>query len=231
MPDIRVLVACVSPCIAPTPLRRLGRVIAAMLSMSGRVTMRGLSRWSGKGGSDRTIQRFFTTRLNWWHLHWLLMRQHVLDADEGVVRRGDYGVVTPSGKTPSGLERFFSSLYGKAMPGLCFLRVSLRRVKRRTSSPVVTEHVEQACAAAAHAPPTTTSRGARGRPKGSKNRHRREGERSPSRHLIQEPIKRVLQQSGDACKVVSFIFDGELGQNDARQRGRQVGLHVVSKLR
>jgi putative transposase len=34
-------------------------VIEAMLSMSGRVTMRGLSRWSDKGGSYRTIQRFF----------------------------------------------------------------------------------------------------------------------------------------------------------------------------
>jgi hypothetical protein len=59
MPDIMVLLACVSQYIEPTPFRQLGRVIEAMLSMSGRVTMRGLSRWCGKGGSYRTIQRFF----------------------------------------------------------------------------------------------------------------------------------------------------------------------------
>ena len=59
MPDIMVLLACLSQCVEPTPLRQLGRVIEAMLSMSGRVTMRGLSRWAGKGGSYRTIQRFF----------------------------------------------------------------------------------------------------------------------------------------------------------------------------
>ena len=59
MPDIVVLLACLSQCVEPTPLRQLGRVIEAMLSMSGRVTMRGLARWSGKGGSYRTIQRFW----------------------------------------------------------------------------------------------------------------------------------------------------------------------------
>src|SRR5262245_33483570 len=50
-------------------------------------------------------------------------------------------------------------------------------------------------------------------------------------HFIQEQIKRLLQQIGDAVKVVYFIFDGELGHNDAMQMVRQVGLHLVSKLR
>jgi putative transposase len=231
MPDIMGLFACFSQCIEPTPLRQLGRVIEAMLSMSGRVTMRGLSRWSGKGGSYRTIQRFFTTPLNWCHLQWLLIRQHLLDADEVVVMSGDYVVVTKAGKTTYGLDRFFSSLYGKAVPGLCFLSLSLLSVKRRTSYPVVTEQVEKACEAAAQAQPTKTSSGPRGRPKGSKNRNRREVELSPSLRFIQEHIKRVLQQISDAFQVVYFIFDGELGHNDAMQMVRQVGLHLVSKLR
>jgi putative transposase len=102
MPDIMVLVACLHHCLEPTPLRHLGRVIEAMLSMSGRVTMRGLSRWSGKGGSYRTIQRFFTTSLHWCHLQWLLIRQHWLDADDVVVMSGDHVVVTTSGKTTYG---------------------------------------------------------------------------------------------------------------------------------
>src|SRR5262249_8127740 len=180
MPDIMVLFACFSQCLEPTSLRQLGRVVEAMLAMSGRVTMRGLSRWSGKGGSYRTIQRFFTTSLNWCHLQWLLIHQHVLDADEVVVMSGDYVVVTKAGKMTYGFDRFFSSLYGKAVPGLCFLSLSLLSVKRRTSYPVVTEQVEKVCEAAAQAPPTKTPRGARGRPKGSKNRNRREVELSSS---------------------------------------------------
>jgi putative transposase len=102
MPDIMVLFACFSQCLEPTPLRQLGQVIEAMLSMSGRVTRRGLSRWSGKGGSYRPIQRFFNTSLSWCHLQWLLIRQHLLDADEGVVMSGDYVVVTKAGKTTYG---------------------------------------------------------------------------------------------------------------------------------
>ena len=102
MPDIMVLLACLSQCVEPAPLRQLGRVIEAMLSMSGRVTMRGLSRWSGKGGSYRTSQRLFNTSLHWCHLTWLLMRHHVLDADDVVVMSGDHVVVPKAGKMTYG---------------------------------------------------------------------------------------------------------------------------------
>jgi hypothetical protein len=231
MPDIMILLACLSQCVEPTPLRQLGRVIEAMLAMSGRVPMRGLSRWAGTGGSYRTIQRFFNTSLNWCHLQWLLIRQHLLDPDDIVVMSGDYVVVTKSGKTTYGLDRFFSSLYGKAVPGLCFLSLSLLSVKRRTSYPVVTEQVTKAGEAAVQAPSRKKSKGQRGRPQGSKNRNRREVELRPSLRFIPEHIKRLLQQIGDAIKVVYFIFDGELGHNDAMQMVRQAGLQLVSKLR
>ena len=62
---------------------------------------------------------------------------------------GDHVVVTKAGKMTYGLDRFFSSLYGKAVPGLCFLSLSLLSVKRRTSYPVVTEQVEKPCEIAA----------------------------------------------------------------------------------
>src|SRR5262245_11177773 len=112
MPDIMALCACLSQCLESTPLRQLGRVIEAMLSMSGRVTMRGVSRWSDKGGSYRTIQRCFNTSLHWCHLNWLLIRHHVLDADDVVLMSGDHVVVTKSGKMTYGLDRFFSDSSG-----------------------------------------------------------------------------------------------------------------------
>ena len=101
--------------------------------------MKGLSRWSDKGGSYRTIQRFFNTPLNRLQLNWLLIRHPLWDADDVALMSGDHVVVTKSGKTTHGLDRFFSSLYGKAVPGLCFLSLSLLSVKHRTSYPVVTE--------------------------------------------------------------------------------------------
>ena len=231
MPDIMVVLACLSQCVEPTTLGQLGRVIEAMLSISGRVTMRGLSRWSGKGGSYRSIQRLFNTTLSWCQLNWLLMRHHLLDADDVVLMSGDHVVVTKSGKTTYGLDRFFSSLYGKAVSGLCFLSVSLLSVKRRTSYPVVTEQVSQPWEMSGQERSKKQVGGQRGRPKGSQNRNRREVDLSASLCFIQQHIKRLLEQIGDAFKVVYFIFDGELGHNDAMQMVRQVGLHLISKLR
>ena len=230
MPDIMVVLACLSQCVEPTTLRQLGRVIEALLSISGRVTMKGLSRWSSKGGSYRTIQRLFNTPLNWLELNWLLICHHLWDADDVALISGDHVVVTKSGKTTYGLDRFFSSLYGKAVPGLCFLSLSLLSVKHRTSYPMVTEQVNKLTEPSLQEP-TKKSGGARGRPKGSKNRNRREVELSPSLCFIQDHIKKLLKEIGDAFKVVYFVFDGELGHHDALQRARQVNLHLISKLR
>lgn len=233
MPDIMVVLACLSQCIEPTTLRQLSRVIEALLSLSGRVTMKGLSRWSSKGGSYRTIQRLFNTPLNWLQLNWLLIHHYLWDADDVALMSGDHVVVTKSGKTTHGLDRFFSSLYGKAVPGLCFLSLSLLSVKHRTSYPVVTEQVDKSLEVSVQAPSKRKKKsgGSRGRPKGSKNRNRREVELSPSLRFIQLHIKRLLEQIGDTFNVVYFIFDGELGHNDALQMVQQVGLHLISKLR
>lgn len=73
-----------------------------MLSMSGRVPMRGLSRWCGTGGRYRTIQRFFNTSVHWCPLQWLLLRHHVLDADAVVLMSGEHVVVTKSGQMTYG---------------------------------------------------------------------------------------------------------------------------------
>jgi putative transposase len=236
MPDIMAVLACLSQCVEPTTLRQLGRVIEALLTISGRVTMKGLSRWSSKGGSYRTIQRLFNTPLNWLQLNWLLIRHHLWDADDVALMSGDHVVVTKSGKSTHGLDRFFSSLYGKAVPGLCFLSLSLLSVKHRTSYPMVTEQVVKLFELSVQEstkkkPSTKKPSGARGRPKGSKNRNRREVKLSPSLCFIQDHIKKLLKQIGDTFKVIYFVFDGELGHHDALQMVRQVNLHLISKLR
>jgi putative transposase len=229
MPDIMVVLGCLRQCLGAPLLRQLCCVSEAMLSMSGRVTMRGISRWTNKGGSYRTIQRFFNTPMNWLALQWLLMRHHLLDQGDTILAAGDHVVVTKAGTKTYGLDRFFSSLYGKAVPGLCFLSLSLISVKRRTSYPVLTEQVAKA--PVAQTPPKKTSPGSRGRPKGSKNRNRREVDFSPSLRFVQAQLARLLQQVGTPFKVAYFLFDGEFGHNNALQMVRQVGLHLVSKLR
>src|SRR5258705_13036476 len=120
MPDIMLVVACLSQCLDPTTLRQLSRVTEAMLAMTGRVTMRGMARWAGKGGSYRTIQRLCTTSLNWATLQWVLIRHHLLEPDDVILMGGDDVGVTKSGKQTHGLDRFFSLSVWQSRPGAVF---------------------------------------------------------------------------------------------------------------
>jgi len=144
MTDIMMVFACLNQSLHPTVLRQLTVVAQAMLAMTGRVTMLGLSRWAGQGGSYRTIQRFFNTTVNWSLLQWVLIRTHLWQRGETMVAAGDDVIVTKSGKCTHGLDRFFSSIYSKVVPGLGFLSLSLISVERRVSYPVVLEQLEQA---------------------------------------------------------------------------------------
>lgn len=65
MVDIVALLHSSRPCLTETTIRQMGRIVVAILAMSGRVTMLGISRWAGKGGSYRTVQRFFNTTIPW----------------------------------------------------------------------------------------------------------------------------------------------------------------------
>src|SRR5258705_14002923 len=113
MPDIMLVVACLSQCLNPTTLRQLSRVTEAMLVMTGRVTMLGIARWAGTGGSYRTVQRFFAQALPWAALFWAFFRQHLHCPNEVYLVAGDEVMVTKAGKSTHGLDRFFASLYGK----------------------------------------------------------------------------------------------------------------------
>src|SRR5688500_3294021 len=243
MLDIMRIFICLSQRLSTTELRQLTGITEALLSMSGRVTMRGLSRWAGQGGSYRTVQRFFNTVLDWGQLQWLLIRTHLVDQDDVIVASGDHVVVTKAGKQTNGLDRFFSSLYGKAVPGLCFVSLSLISVKHRKSYPALMEQVEKPSETIPSAPAQAAKkkrqgqsvakakRHGGGRPKGSTNRRPREVELSPSLVFIQAQIVRLKHLVGDHLTLRYFLFDGELGHNDAMHMVRQVGMHLISKLR
>src|SRR5262245_64947789 len=116
MPDIIAFLYCLHPEISMTTIRQFSRITLAMLALTGRVTMLGISRWTGPGASYRTVQRFFSTVIPWANLLWLFFRTHLFDPDDLYLLAGDETIVTKSGKHTPGLDRFFASLYGKPVP-------------------------------------------------------------------------------------------------------------------
>src|SRR6266516_3597521 len=181
--DILALLQCLQSAVPRTTLRQCSRIVAALLVMTGRVTMLGISRWAGPGGSYRTVQRCFSHALPWAMLFWVFFRQHIYRAEEVYLLVGDEVVATKAGTHTHGLDRFFSSLYGKPVPGLAFFTLSLVSIQQRRAFPIRVEQVvrsdaeKAACKAKAEAKKQTLSTAKRrpGRPKGSKNTPKADG--------------------------------------------------------
>ena len=172
MPEILTLLSCLSLDLNSTTLKHLSIIIAALLSMSGRVTMLGISRWAGKGGSYRTIQRFFYYPLNWPTLLWLFVQTHCLRPQEDYAIAGDEVVTTKSGEKTYGVDWFFSSLADRPVKGLAFFVLSLVGLEQQQSFPL---RIEQVLRSPEAEPPRSQERSPAakrkpGRPKGSKHR-------------------------------------------------------------
>src|SRR2546425_10570865 len=95
--DILALLQCLQVAVPRTTLRQCSRIVAALLVLTGRVTMLGLSRWAGPGGSYRTVQRFFSQALPWARRVWVFFRQPLSRADEGYLLVGAEGAATKAG--------------------------------------------------------------------------------------------------------------------------------------
>ncbi len=109
--------------------------------MTGRITQLGISRWTEKGGSYRTIQRFFHTEIDWLAVKWRFFTLFCYDPNGIYLLAGDESVVTKSGKHTFGLDRFFASLYDKAVPGLAFFSMALVHVGNRHAYSLSNEQV------------------------------------------------------------------------------------------
>ena len=237
--DILALLQCLQPHVTATTLRHFSRIALAMLVMTGRVTMLGLSRWAGTGGSYRTVQRFFSQALPWAILFWVFFRQHVHRSDDVYLLAGDEVVVTKAGKHTYGLARFFSSLYGKPVPGLSFFTLSLVSTQERHSFPmrieqVVRSEAEQAASkakAAAKQPKSPRVKRRPGRPQGRTNNNKAQITLTPELVRIKALIDALLQRIAGLLPLTYLVLDGHFGNNKALHMARQSNLHLISKLR
>lgn len=227
MSEIIALTTCLTPHLSGTSLRQLRHIIFALLCISGRVTTLGLSRWTERGGSYRTLQRWIQTPLDWGMLLWTVVRVHLLDPDGLYVLAGDEVVVSKAGKVTHGLGRFYSSLAQRPIPGLSFLALSLVDVRQRRSYPLLVEQRLPVKRAEKVAP--APKRG-RGRPKGSKNHVKAVPTLTPELNLLGGMLRTLLARIAPLA-VQHVVLDGFFGTSPAVWMVRDCGLHLISKLR
>ncbi len=235
--EIIALLQCLAPALSVTPIRQFSRIILALLAMTGRVTMLGISRWAGQGGSYRTVQRWFSTTLPWLEVFVRFFRPHLFRANAVYLLAGDEVVVTKAGKQTFGLDRFFSSVLQKMVPGLSFFALALVSPADHCAFPVNVEQTvrtaEEKVAAQAQRQAKPAPHPARkpGRPKGSKSKNKAEVILTLELQHIQAMIQAVLRVLAGWLPLTYLALDGHFGNHNALQMVRQCGLHLISKLR
>jgi len=225
--------------ISKTTIRQMSRIITAMIAMSGRVTMLGISRWAETGGSYRSIQRFFYSVIPWSKVFWDFFHTNLMKKEDVYLLAGDECVVTKSGKKTYGLDCFFSGMLKRTVPSLSFFTLALVNVRERRSYPIRMEQTirsaeekaksqakKQAQKAKAEAPKRK-----RGRPKGSCNQKKAEKMQNPELERIQKMIRELLITLTGQIQLTYLMLDGHFGNHPAVLMVRQCGLHLISKLR
>ena len=105
--NINLRLQCLKTCLNSNTLSQLIIIVTALFSMTGRVTMLGISRWTRDGGSYRTVQRFFNTPIDWINVQWSLIQKYYQDTSDTFVIAGDETTVTKAGKKAVVLDRFY----------------------------------------------------------------------------------------------------------------------------
>jgi len=239
MTEILALLQPLEHSISKTTLRQISRVITAMIAMSGRITMLGISRWSGSGGSYRSIQRFFYTAIPWPQVFWDFFQSKLMKKEDAYLLAGDECVVTKSGKKTYGLDYFFSGLLKRSVPSLSFFTLALVNVRERRSYPILMEQTIRSAEEKAKSQAKKQAQKARaeepkrkrGRPKGSCSQKKAEKMPNPELERIQKMIQELLKTIAGHIPLTYLVLDGHFGNHPALLMVRQCGLHLISKLR
>ena len=228
MDEITAILSCLHPFLARSTYHQLLVVSQGLSAMTGRVTMQGISRWTEGGGSYRTVQRFFAKEICRPLLNLSIMKASCGNSSSVVLVAGDATTVTKSGNKTFGPGRFFSSVCSRPVPGVAFRSLSLLDVENRKSWPILTEQILSESKREKSSP---QKKQGRGRPEGSKNTNRRDAELNAEMTRVQKMLRQLLELVGNTFHPAYFVYDGAFGNNAAVQMTRQVGLHLISKLR
>ena len=234
MTEIVALLQTIAPVVALTVLKQMSQVIYGMLISSGRITMLELSRWTERGGSYRTIQRWYHSQLVWLQIMWILFTSQLWQADHEYIAAGDEVVFGKAGRETFGLGRFFSSLQQRVIPGLCFFVFSVIDVQERQSYPIqVVQMVkkEGEKAKQEEQKPSKVQKRSVGRPKGSQNKKDEKPTLSAQLLRIQPVLQAFLAVLKGVLSLSYLVLDGHFGNYPSTWMVRQTGLHLISKLR
>ena len=209
---------------------------------SGGVTMKNMSRWTGKGGSYRSIQRFFAQPIDWLWLNMLLLKLLIVGTpdEQAYVLAVDEVVEDKAGKHTFGVNWFYSSIAGKVIRSLSHHVISLVNTQKQSSFVLHYEQTEKPAkkpgkknkSKQKQAKPKTAAVKKKpvGRPKGSKNK-----QNVKSEGLLYESFELLLSIVVPLivvfCPYLKYVLaDGAYGNKSCCLIVAQFDLELISKL-
>ena len=240
--DILTFFAYFETLATATSGRQLAIIAQAMLTMTGRITMLSISRWTTEGGSYRTINRFFATKLAWAELLVKFFETHLFNPENEYILAGDETVVSKSGIKTFGIDRFFSGLKSKVIKGLSFFVISLINVAERKSYPLCVkqtirseaERRWQRSESEKRSLPRSRKKGKVSRKddaKARRNKDKTKLELSPELMRIDALLKVLIKLIRVFVRVKYIALDGHFGHHQAVLMARENALQLISKLR
>ena len=242
--EILTLFTCFSTLTSTTSIGHLTVIAEAIFSMTGRVTMLGISRWANEGGSYRTVQRFFATAFWWTALQIKFVESHLFNSSHEYILAGDATTITKAGKNTFGINRFFSGVLGIVVKGIEFFAISLIDVTTRKSYPLsvkqtIREKTEQSEAGKRKKWKPKKPRkkvqskpsNLKGCPAGVLNKDKMKLELSSELLRINELLKAVLKLLRVFVSVKYLALDGHFGHNQAVLMARENCLELIGKMR
>lgn len=215
--------------------------------------MKNIARWTDKGGSYRSIQRFFSIKTNWLELNILLLQgfwlttsttpgRYVLAIDEVVEGK--------AGKHTHGVNWFFSSIAGKVIRAISHHVVTLVDTKKERSFFLKSEQTVKPQFGKGEEkekkerrkkpgkkkkgkPATKKAKGPKGnpgRPKGSPNKQNIKEE-----SLLYKGFEGLLRAvlpllSAIGLDIRYVLGDGAYGNKTCVLIARELGIELISKL-
>ncbi|MEO0597956.1 MAG: transposase [Chloroflexota bacterium] len=228
MNDIVALLTCLAPYLSSTTLRQMKHIVFALMCIPNRATMLSIARWTERGGSYRTVQRWHHTGLDWALLLWTVVKVHVVKPEGVYLLAGDEVVISKAGDKTHGRGRFYSSLARRPISSVSFMAVSLIDVQARCSYPLQVEQRQPPVAVEAAVEPPVKRQ--RGRPRGSKNHVKPIPKLTSDLMLLQQMLKGIVARIAPMT-VNHIVLDGHFGNYPATYAVRETGLLIISKMR
>lgn len=223
-------------------VKQLADIIQCFYCVRYGTTTRSLSRYSSH--SLRSLFRFLQGDHSWIAIRLSLLKAFVFGEGLHFIAAADEVVEGKSGKLSHGLSRFYSSIAGKPIAGVCFFGLSLIEVGQRRSYFIGAKQVvyspqdQQRIAEQKTKRKAAKQRAAqgeslpKGRKKGSPNKARSENITASFRAFqgLWQETMRLLKQYLPLLRLTHLVADSAYGTLDYLTLAQQQGLHLISRL-